>query len=375
MNTDQTPSIEADIDNLQEVMDNASSLFDIHEKKILDLKNLLRISGLINSTLNMKEMNTALLFSCQGTILASTISIFLTDSIIDESFALKASVGLENENLEIEFKEDTLLIKVLSQKVSSLTIESIKDNPDYLTTIEKLAPLEPILVVPMKNKDRLTGFMVFGAKLNQEPYTNSEIDFLTNVANFASIAAENIRLFEMATKDRMTNLYVHHYFQNRLEEETVRALRYNAPLALIMFDIDHFKMVNDTHGHQAGDVVIKEIAALIRQNLRKIDLPARYGGEEFAIILPESDKEQARQVAERVRQNVQNNVFHINDELQIKITVSAGVADLNLEAGAEQNLHLQDAQKLKEDLIRRADVALYDSKQKGRNKVSLYGMM
>lgn len=373
--SDSNKPADLEYENMQAAIDNASSLFDNYEKKILDQKNLLRISGLVNSTLNMNEMNEALLFSCQGTILVSNISIFLIESIITNSFVLRSSVGLNEEPEKIRFKENDPLITRLSGKESCIFICDLKLENQYNASMEILKPVSPHMIIPMRFKEKLAGFMVFGEKLTRESFTTTEIDFLNNAANFAAIAAENIRLFEMATRDRMTNLFIHHYFQNRLEEEIARAIRYENSLSLLMFDIDHFKSVNDTYGHQAGDIVIKEIANLIRGSLRKLDLPARYGGEEFAIILPESTKRKAMQVAERIRKTIEKTEFDINKEEPIQVTISGGICELDQilpEYSDEEQQNTGSDIDFKKQLIHGADSALYKSKHSGRNQITIF---
>ncbi len=123
-----------------------------------------------------------------------------------------------------------------------------------------------------------------------------------------------------------------------------------------MFDIDHFKRVNDVHGHLAGDFVLKEIARIIQQRIRRDEIFARYGGEEFAIILPETPLEGAVSLAETLRQKVEENVFAFQADT-IKVTISVGAAQLN------------DSDKTANDLIKRADELLYQAKRGGRNRV------
>jgi len=373
--SDKNKSADLEYENMQTAMDNASNLFDNYEKKILDLKNLLKISGLVNSTLNIHEMNETLLFTCQGTILVSTISIFFIESIITSSFVLRSSVGLHEDPGKICLKEDDPLVAVLSGKEQCIFICDLEQDSKYEESLKLLQPLSPHMIIPMRFKKKNVGFMVFGEKLTQQPFTTAEIDFLKQAADFAAIAAENIRLFEMATRDRMTNLYVHHYFQNRLEEEIVRAIRYENPLAFLMFDIDHFKSVNDTYGHQAGDIVIHGTANLIRENLRKLDLPARYGGEEFAIILPETSWRKALPVAERIRHIIEETEFDIKREKPIRVTISGGICEL--EQILPEDFHSTTPaagtdNDLKQKLIQATDSALYASKHSGRNQISTY---
>ena len=371
--SDTNKPSDLEFENMQAAIDNASGLFDNYEKKILDQKNLLRISGLVNSTLNMNEMNEALLFSCQGTILVSNISIFLIESIITNTFILRSSVGLNDDPGKIRFKENDPLIARISGKERCIFICDLEQEKKYESSLKALKPLSPNMIIPMRFKEKIAGFMVFGEKLTQQAFTTTEIEFLNSAANFAAIAAENIRLFEMATRDRMTNLFIHHYFQNRLEEEIARAIRYENSLSLLMFDIDHFKSVNDTYGHQAGDIVIKEIANLIRSSLRKLDLPARYGGEEFAIILPESTKRKALQVAERIRKTIEKTDFDIKKDKPLKITISGGICELDQLLPNNMDDILQDTDNdFKEQLIKGADTALYESKHSGRNRITIF---
>jgi diguanylate cyclase (GGDEF)-like protein len=141
--------------------------------------------------------------------------------------------------------------------------------------------------------------------------------------------------------------------------EINRAIRFNRSLAAIFLDIDHFKVVNDTYGHPIGDLVLRELADRLKENLRKIDLLGRYGGEEFVIILPETDTECALDVAERLRKIVEQTPF-TPDDLSLWITISQGVSILN-----------KENQDLK-TLIKQADEATYQSKEAGRNLVTLY---
>jgi len=171
------------------------------------------------------------------------------------------------------------------------------------------------------------------------------------LAKFAAIAVENSRIYLMSTLDRMTRLYIHHYFQERLLEEVKWSQRKGTPISLIMMDIDHFKIFNDTYGHQQGDIVLKETARLIRENIRNIDIPARYGGEEFAVILPDTNIESAEMIAGRIRKEIEAYKFSGQDK-PLSVTISLGVAQLNL---------AKDSGKM--DLIRRADEALYRAKE------------
>jgi two-component system cell cycle response regulator len=168
------------------------------------------------------------------------------------------------------------------------------------------------------------------------------------------------QMYESALRDGLTKAFNKKYFTDRLESEFTFSIRHVAPLALVLFDIDHFKKVNDTHGHQAGDHVLSEMSTLLTAALRAEDVFARYGGEEFAVICRGSDLGQAQIVGERMRKAVETHRF-VYEGTHIPITISLGVAGL-------PNPAVKDAS----DLVNLADKALYQSKHGGRNRVTVH---
>jgi diguanylate cyclase (GGDEF)-like protein len=183
-----------------------------------------------------------------------------------------------------------------------------------------------------------------------------------------SLFTEINKYRELSLTDHLTGLYNKRYFLMRLQEETARAKRYKEDLSLIFCDIDHFKAINDNHGHHCGDSILREVGELlgggmgelkIVSRLRKSDIIARYGGEEFVVILPQTAPENAAIAAEKMRQALETYEFEIENK-KITISMSFGVAGMT-----EQ---VEDA----EDLIQRADHAMYQAKESGRNKVEIY---
>jgi diguanylate cyclase (GGDEF)-like protein len=163
----------------------------------------------------------------------------------------------------------------------------------------------------------------------------------------------------MATTDGLTGLLNHRTFQERLSEMMSRSERHGLKCALILTDVDHFKKVNDTYGHPVGDQVLKRVAKVLEQGVRKIDMVARYGGEEFAIVMEGADAEGALQLAERIRVDVANQQFQ-SDKGAFSVTLSLGIAGTPLD-GTEKHV-----------LIERADQALYHGKHNGRNRSTTY---
>jgi len=163
-------------------------------------------------------------------------------------------------------------------------------------------------------------------------------------------------IYRMTIIDGLTQAHVKRYLVEALEKEVIRARRYARGLSFIMFDIDHFKTINDHHGHLAGDFVLKELARIVQGRIRRDEIFARYGGEEFAIILPETNIDGARSLASGLREKIEQSHFMFQSDI-IPVTISMGVACLT------------DAEKTGQDLIRAADAKLYEAKRGGRNRV------
>jgi diguanylate cyclase (GGDEF)-like protein len=180
----------------------------------------------------------------------------------------------------------------------------------------------------------------------------------TSIAN-AKMHAEIRRL---ATTDGLTGLNNHRIFQQKLTGELKRSERHNAPLSLLLIDIDYFKKVNDTYGHPVGDLVLKGVSKILQRVLRDIDIAARYGGEEFVVILPGTDSIGAKNIAERLRKTIMAETF-TSDGRNVKITTSIGIASVPAEA------------RTKEELIEKTDQALYHAKHNGRNQSVTWGAM
>ncbi len=163
-------------------------------------------------------------------------------------------------------------------------------------------------------------------------------------------------IYRMTIIDGLTQVHVKRYLLESLDKELMRARRHVRDLSFLMLDIDHFKNINDRHGHLAGDYVLKEVARLIQQRIRRDEVLARYGGEEFAIILPETTGDGGKKLAEGLREKIEESRFIFQNEV-IRVTISIGVA------------MLLDNDRTSLDLIKRADEKLYQAKRAGRNRV------
>jgi len=164
-------------------------------------------------------------------------------------------------------------------------------------------------------------------------------------------------IYRLTIMDALTQTHNQRYLLEFLDREVIRTVRHDRPLSFVLFDIDWFKKVNDEHGHLGGDFALRELAGLVRQTVRREDLFARYGGEEFALVLVETNREQAMEVAERIRLNVEKHMF-LFEEQTFRITISLGIAWCS----ARNPVTTQE-------LVRQADERLYQAKRAGRNRV------
>ena len=208
-----------------------------------------------------------------------------------------------------------------------------------------------ITASPVRDRKGRTLAMVETHRDIMEKYSDDELVKLVK-----KLSEAQIHLKQVSITDELTGLRNRRYIFERLDEEFERARRSGHPLSLIMLDIDHFKKINDTHGHLFGDIVLQVVAARIKVSLRKHDLVGRAGGEEFLVICPESSLEDTLVVAERIRKVVNDEVIG-NEVNDVRVALSAGVTDL------------RDADKNFEKLFARADSALYKAKEQGRNRV------
>jgi two-component system cell cycle response regulator len=220
--------------------------------------------------------------------------------------------------------------------------------------------LEGFDAFPIRTGILLKGFLAIGGRAAADLAPEARA-FLRQVAGQAHIVIENSllveRLRDLAVRDGLTGLFNHRHSQELLVHEFDRAGRYSEPVSLLMIDIDHFKDVNDRHGHQAGDLVLRDVAGRLREGVRTVDVVGRYGGEEFIAILPHTGTDDAQRLAERLRRAIAERPFRVGDT-EIRATVSIGVATFpsgRVGSAAE--------------LIREADDALYRAKSQGRDRV------
>jgi two-component system, cell cycle response regulator len=213
--------------------------------------------------------------------------------------------------------------------------------------------------------DKVKGLGMGAVDYVTKPFDEGELLARVNIhvrlkELYEALQEKNRQLQELANRDGLTGLYNHRYFQDQISKDFLRARRYNQPLACVMLDIDNFKKVNDTYGHQTGDVILQTVGRLVIEAIRDSDLAARYGGEEFGLILYFTDRRNAFEATNRLRLLIASHVFKIGED-SFHISLSGGIA-------AYPHPEIHDVQKL----VECADRALYLAKQNGRNRVEYF---
>ena len=180
--------------------------------------------------------------------------------------------------------------------------------------------------VPLVAKNETLGVMVLQDRRDGQAFTPDDAQLFQQLGSQIAIAMHNAELYALAVTDGLTGLYVRRYFDLRMQEEFAQAQRYRRKFSLMLFDIDHFKKFNDTHGHQTGDMVLRQFAKLLQQNTRRSDICCRYGGEEMAIVLPETDMQEAALSANKLCALIRGHVFSGAKDESLSVTTSIGVA-------------------------------------------------
>jgi diguanylate cyclase (GGDEF)-like protein len=223
--------------------------------------------------------------------------------------------------------------------------------------------IQSVAILPLIRQNRFIGCLNLGSRSPSRFRHDMGTQFLQHLAAVMSACIENARLQENIEQtgllDPLTGINNRRFFDQRVEEEVMLAHRHGKPLACLFIDLDHFKRVNDNYGHQAGDSVLKRIAELLDDAMRTSDVLARYGGEEFVILLADTPKEVAYDIAERIRKTIHDQPFIIGPKKTLDLTTSIGLSVLS-----------RDSQiKTSRDLIKAADQAVYAAKVSGRNRV------
>lgn len=300
--------------------------------------------------------------------------LLVVDNSERDNAVVRELVGMYNyEVLEVDNLEATLrLLQETSVDAMFVSLDLPEDGFELSQQIREQLHLSdlPTAFVSSGEVDQamlMEAQFYGGMFLMSKPY--EAVETLTQLSSMLRIKflqdelkAHLDELDRLASTDPLTGLFNRRLLFIRLEQELARVRRTGSDLCLVYLDIDHFKQINDTFGHLAGDMVLRQLSEIMNSLLRKSDVLARMGGEEFLSMLPDTAQEGGRLIADRLRLKVQNSAFEFEGQ-QIPVTVSLGVLHVSINATDPPD-----------ELVRKADEALYHSKKTGRNRVSVYGV-
>jgi diguanylate cyclase (GGDEF)-like protein len=264
---------------------------------------------------------------------------------------------------ELEFRDNSGLASMVVKNKHHLPASgALRDNTTPVFTRKARFSGESLLVLPLLSADEAIGTFTLAAKRKGQ-FRKDTREMLGVISNQVAVSLQNALMYKkmetMATTDGLTGLTNHRTFQERFRNLVERSERHGHKAAMLLCDVDHFKSVNDTYGHPIGDEVLRRVARVLQEAVRKIDIPARYGGEEFAVVLEATDLDGALGLAERIRLDVSKLVIE-SDKGPFQVTMSIGVAAYPADGTDPPTL------------IEHADMALYHAKQTGRNRVVCY---
>ncbi|MHB9095167.1 MAG: GGDEF domain-containing protein [Eubacteriales bacterium] len=340
------------VENREKIRELSSQL----DRNEFESRLLREINTAITSTFELPEILSLILQVLTTLVNTQGVSLLLVNET-DSTLRIAESHGLSTNDIENFY----IYYAKLNEGIFHEILEA--KQPRFIEGGEDLAiPL--LLSVPLVSRNKVIGFLNIHSMYKNRPLTNEKIELVYALASQASIAISNAQMYalmrEQAIIDQCTGLYNFRYFQQKLDEEIITATNNSENLSLVILDIDHFKHVNDTWGHLYGDNVLRELANLLKRNVRAEDSVCRYGGEEFAIIFPRCDTEITFKIAERIRTRIEETTTTDRRSFfKEPITVSIGVTQF-------------DPSINKTTLIGWADSALYWAKNNGRNHSHIY---
>lgn len=339
-------------------------LTERYEKRLYDVQQLLEIARSLCSTLDYPTLIESILYTCMCQMRVLGAGIFVLDDFEAEAYSLSNNyTGMDlNSSIDYTIPMNDPVVEVLNEKERVFFVRDIQSAlPNE--KLDQIYSLQPSLIVPLFQKNRMNGILLLGERMDLgdgTSFNDYDIKQILNIASLASMAINNAALLERSSTDMMTRLKLKYYFFNQLTDKLDLANAQGLPMGVIMFDIDHFKIFNDTYGHACGDYVLTTVAKIIKSSIRAQDMASRYGGEEFTVMLPNTLKGDALQVAERIRSNIENANFEY-EGTKVHVTISGGVSVFDLEENRVANA---------KEFVDQADKALYVSKTSGRNRIT-----
>jgi diguanylate cyclase (GGDEF)-like protein len=318
----------------------------------------------LTSTLQLDQVLRTIMEKLDEFLRPDTWSLLLLDSAKQELY-FELAVGEGSQALkDMRIKVGQGIAGWVAQQCKAVIVPDVSQDTRFFSKVDERTKMETrsIVAVPVMFRENCLGVIELINCVGPSGFGQRELKLLEALADFAAIAIENARhvkrIHELTITDDCTNLYNARHLNFILETEIYRSQRYNFEFSLVFIDLDHFKSVNDTHGHLMGSKLLAEIGEVLKTKCRLIDMAFRYGGDEFVIVLPQTSKENAIGVARRVHQMIGETTWLVFEGLNTRITASVGVASYPSDS------------KTKEGILHLADEAMYLVKNTSRNGVA-----
>ena len=346
-------------------IDNAR-LFEKSQQSARELKSLHQATSTLVSTLDLNKLLENILTAAIEAFPAAEKGSLMIHDPETQKLEIRAAKGYTDERIKqfaVSTNNGYAALAFKEKKAKIFTKIDMTSSFYYESEIAEISSIQSAISVPLISQEEQPLGVLSLDSTKPNAFATANLEMLSSFAAAATSAILNAQLHAKVQKLAITDTLTHSHNRRGLfqwgEREFMRAKRFNRALSVIFLDLDHFKQVNDTYGHGAGDQLLAKVVTRCQQITRQIDILGRYGGEEFVIILPETAIQEAFTIAERIRKIISASPFII-DSMEIKVTISLGVAEIE-----------RETQKL-EDLIKMADQSMYHSKQNGRNQTTRY---
>jgi diguanylate cyclase (GGDEF)-like protein len=334
------------------------------DRKLQELNIFHDVAKALTSSLDLDSILQTIMEKMAEYFRPDTWSLLMVDEEPSELY-FAIAVGAAAEALKnVRLKVGEGIAGWVAKHGERLIVPDVMNDPRFAKRIDDMTQWETrsIICFPVRSKLRVLGVIQL-VNVDMDHFSDPEIFFLQSLCDYAAIAIENARsvekIQELTITDDCTGLYNARHLYKTLETEVYRSSRFGYEFTLLFIDLDHFKQVNDTHGHLIGSKLLAEIGYLIKAQLRLIDYAFRYGGDEFVILLPQTGKDAALVVAKRLRDNLRTSMFCKEEGLNLNVRASIGVATYPHDA------------KTPHDIIRQADEMMYLVKNTTRDNIGI----
>ena len=347
-------------------MDNKEEIVEL-KRQIERLSLFHEVGKALASTLDLQKILQTVMEKISDFLQPDTWSLLMLDEATQELY-FEIAIGAGAHKLkDVRLKLGEGIAGWVAKNGEPVLVEDVKRDERFSRRFDELTQMDTrsVVCVPIRGREKILGVIELVNCLGRESFRREDIPILKSLADYAAIALENARyvqrIHELTITDDCTALYNARHLNFVLDAEIYRSTRYNYEFSVIFLDLDHFKQINDTHGHLVGSKLLWMIGDIIKGHLRLIDYAFRYGGDEFVVLLPQTSKKNSLMVVRRLRDLLNSKVFFADEGLNIKVTASFGVASFPNDG------------RTRKELLRMADEAMYLVKNTTRDNIAVAG--